>query len=174
MRSTKIVATIGPASREANVLERMIREGMDVARLNFAHGDPEHHAETVEMVRAAAERCDREIAVLQDVPGPKLRIGPVKEGVTHLDAGSEVVLTPEHVEGDSHRLPLAWGGVAEIVAPDDVAYLADGAIRLRVKEVRDGEVVTNVEVGGTVASRQGLNLPNVTMSLPAVSEDDLE
>src|SRR5512144_2356347 len=76
MRSTKIVATIGPASREPDVLERMIAEGMDVARLNFAHGDPEHHAETVAMVRAAAERCGREVAVLQDVPGPKLRIGP--------------------------------------------------------------------------------------------------
>src|ERR671933_198856 len=105
MRSTKIVATIGPASREAGILERMIREGMDVARLNFAHGDPEHHAETVRMVRAAAERCGREVAVLQDVPGPKLRIGAVKDGVTHLDAGSRVVLTPNAVEGDSSRLP---------------------------------------------------------------------
>src|SRR3712207_4497287 len=111
MRSTKIVATIGPASREPDVLERMIREGMDVARLNFAHGTAEDHAETVERVRAAAERCDREIAVLQDVPGPKLRIGPVKDGVTHLDSGSRVVLTPEDVEGDSGRLPLAWDGV---------------------------------------------------------------
>src|SRR5919112_3115645 len=114
MRSTKIVATIGPASRDPSILERMIREGMDVARLNFAHVDPEHHAETVELVRAAAERCGREIAVLQDVPGPKLRIGPIKDGVTHLDAGSQVVLTPEDVEGDSERLPLAWAGLADI------------------------------------------------------------
>ncbi len=174
MRSTKIVATIGPASREPDVLEQMIREGMDVARLNFAHGDPEHHAETVEMVRGAAERCDREIAVLQDVPGPKLRIGPVKDGVTHLDAGSRVVLTPERVEGDSQRLPLVWGGLSEVVAVDDVAYLADGAIRLRICEIcGDGDIVTKVEVGGTVASRQGLNLPNASISLPAVSDEDI-
>ena len=173
MRSTKIVATIGPASREPEVLERMIREGMDVARLNFAHSDPDHHAETVQMVRAAAERCDREIAVLQDVPGPKLRIGPVKDGVTSLDAGSQVVLTPEQVEGDSKRLPLLWEGLADIVAPDDIAYLADGAIRLRITDVRGGDVVTTVEVGGTVASRQGLNLPNASISLPAVSAEDL-
>jgi pyruvate kinase len=173
MRSTKIVATIGPASREPRILERMISEGMDVARLNFAHGTPEHHAETVEMVRAAAERCDREIAVLQDVPGPKLRIGPVKDGVTNLDAGSEVVLTPDDIEGDSKRLPLLWAGLSEIVEPDDIAYLADGAIRLRITDVHDGEVVTRVEVGGTVASRQGLNLPNASISLPAVSDDDL-
>src|SRR3954447_8813712 len=115
MRSTKIVATIGPASRSPEMLERMIREGMDVARLNFAHGTPEDHAETVAMVRAAAERCGREIAVLQDVPGPKLRIGPVKDGVTHLDSGSRVVLTPDKVEGDSKRLPLLWPGLSDIV-----------------------------------------------------------
>src|SRR5215217_2600232 len=173
MRSTKIVATIGPASREPATLERMIREGMDVARLNFAHGDPEHHAETVEMIRAAAQRCDREIGVLQDVPGPKLRIGPVKDGVVNLDAGSRVVLTPERIEGSSSRLPLAWGGLADVVAVDDVAYLADGAIRLRIKEIDGGDIVTAVEVGGTVASRQGLNLPNAPISLPAVSDDDL-
>jgi pyruvate kinase len=173
MRSTKIVATIGPASREPAILERMIAEGMDVARLNFAHGTAEDHAETVHMVRAAAERCQREIAVLQDVPGPKLRIGPVKGGVTNLDAGSEVVLTPEQIEGDSKRLPLLWTGLSEIVEPDDIAYLADGAIRLRIIAVHDGEVVTKVEVGGTVASRQGLNLPNASIALPAVSDEDL-
>src|SRR3954468_23369853 len=103
MRSTKIVATIGPASRDPSTLEHMIREGMDVARLNFAHGNPEGHAETVAMVRAAAERCGREIAVLQDVPGPKLRIGPVKDGVVNLDSGSRVVLPPARAEGDPWR-----------------------------------------------------------------------
>ena len=174
MRSTKIVATIGPASRDPSVLERMIREGMDVARLNFAHGNPEHHAETVSLVRAAAERCDREIAVLQDVPGPKLRIGPVEGEVTQLDAGSTVVLTPEAVQGNSTRLPLAWGGLAGVVELRDVVYLADGAIRLRISEIHDdGDIVTKVEVGGTVASRQGLNVPNASISLPAVSAEDL-
>src|SRR3954466_2948419 len=174
MRSTKIVATVGPASREPAVLERMIDQGMDVARLNFAHGEPEQHAETVERIRTAAERVGREVAVLQDVPGPKLRIGPVSGGVCQLDNGARLVLTPEQIEGDCARLPVAWLGLAEIMSEGDVAYLADGAIRLRVQEISsDGEVVTMVEVGGTVASRQGLNLPNVTMSLPAVSEDDL-
>src|SRR3954453_3135728 len=173
MRSTKIVATIGPASRDPAILERMISEGMDVARLNFAHGAPEHHAETVAMIRGASERCGREIAVLQDVPGPKLRIGPVKDGVTQLDTGSRVVLTPEQVQGDSERLPLVWAGLSEVVEPDDVAYLADGAIRLRITDVRDGEGITTVEVGGTVASRQGLNLPNASIALPAVSAEDM-
>src|SRR5205085_4445892 len=110
MRSSKIVATIGPASREPEVLERMVRAGMDVARLNFAHGDPEEHAETVRMIRAAAERVGREVGVLQDIPGPKLRIGPVAGELAQLDTGSRVILTPERIEGDSTRLPVAWPG----------------------------------------------------------------
>jgi pyruvate kinase len=173
MRSTKIVATIGPASRSPDALDRMIRAGMDVARLNFAHGAPEQHAETVTLIREASARARRQVAVLQDVPGPKLRIGPVAGGVTELGTGTRVVLTPQQIEGNAERLPVAWPGIAELMHEGDVAYLADGAIRLRVDEVSNGEVVTEVEVGGTLASRQGLNLPNVTTSLPAVSEEDL-
>ncbi len=93
--------------------------------------------------------------------------------MTELVTGTRVVLTPDRIEGTAERLPVAWPGLAEIMHEGDVAYLADGAIRLRVEEVRDGEVLTEVEVGGTLASRQGLNLPNVTMALPAVSEEDL-
>jgi pyruvate kinase len=173
MRATKIVATVGPASREPEVLERMIRVGLDVARLNFAHGTPESHAETASSIRAAAGRVGREVAILGDVPGPKLRIGPVADGVAELGRGSRVVLTPEPVEGTASRLPVDWPGLAEIMHPGDVCYLADGAVRLRVDGLSDGEVVATVEVGGTVASRQGVNLPNVTLSLPAVSEEDL-
>ena len=174
MRSTKIVATIGPASRDPEMLERLIRAGMDVARLNFAHGSPEQHAETAGWIRDAAERVGREVAILGDVPGPKLRLGPVAGGVADLDLGARVVLTPTQTEGTAERLSVAWQGLAEIVAEGDVCYLADGTVRLRVAEISDGEVVTRVEVGGTVASRQGINLPNVTVSLPAVSDEDIE
>ena len=174
MRSTKIVATIGPASRDQEILDRMIEAGVDVARLNFAHGDPEQHAKTAGRIRSAAERAGKEVAILGDIPGPKLRIGPVAGGVTELGRGSDVVLTPEDVEGTADRLPVAWEGLGELVDEGDVAYLADGAVRLRVAEVSDGgEVVARVEVGGSVASRQGINLPNVTVSLPAVSEEDI-
>jgi pyruvate kinase len=173
MRSTKIVATIGPASREPEVLERMIRAGVDVTRLNFAHGAPDEHAETAARIRAAAERAGREVAILGDLPGPKLRIGPVAGGVAELGRGSRVVLSQEPGEGTAERLPVAWRGFSEIVSAGDLCYLADGSVRLRVDEVADGEVVAKVEVGGSVASRQGINLPNVTMSLPAVSEEDL-
>jgi pyruvate kinase len=173
MRSTKIVATIGPASQEHDVLVAMIVAGMDVARLNFAHGTREQHAETAVRIRAAAETADREVAILGDLPGPKLRLGPVAGGVAELGRGTRVVLTPADVEGTSERLPVAWPGFAELVDAGDVCYLADGAVRLRVDEVSDHELVTKVEVGGSVASRQGLNLPNVTVSLPAVSAEDI-
>ena len=173
MRSTKIVATIGPASRDPDVLEQMIRAGVDVARLNFAHGDPEQHAETCTWIRQAAERVGREVAILADVPGPKLRIGPVAGGVAELARGSQVVLSPGPPDGTSARLCIAWEGFSELVSSGDICYLADGAVRLRVDEVRNGDVLARVEVGGSVASRQGLNLPNVTVSLPAVSEEDL-
>jgi pyruvate kinase len=174
VRSTKIVATIGPASRSPQMLERMIAAGMDLARLNFAHGTIDEHAETVEMIRAASERVGREIGILQDIPGPKLRLGPVDGGMCDLAQGNRLILTGDAVQGTSERLPVAWQGFSEIVEPGDVAYLADGAIRLRVKEVSGGDVITEVEVGGSVASRQGINLPNVTVSLPAVSGEDLE
>src|SRR4051812_21739661 len=173
MRSTKIVATIGPASRQPEVLERMVRAGLDVARLNFAHGSSDQHAETAAWIRQAAERVGREVAILGDVPGPKLRIGPVAGGVAELGRGSQVVLTSKQLEGTSERLPVAWPGLAELVQEGDVCYLADGAIRLRVAGVRNDEIVAKVEVGGSVASRQGINLPNVTVSLPAVSDEDL-
>ena len=173
MRSTSIVATIGPASKEPAVLEAMIAAGMDVARLNFAHGTPELHAETAADIRAASERVGREVAILGDLPGPKLRIGPVAGGVAELARDSRVVLTQEEIEGTSERLPVAWKGFPELVEEGDVLYLADGAVRLRVDGVNEGDVLARVEVGGSVASRQGLNLPNVTVSLPAVSEEDL-
>ena len=174
IRSTKIVATIGPASRDPEILRRMVDAGMDVARLNFAHGSPDQHAETVERIRAAAHASGREVAVLQDVPGPKLRLGPIAGGVTQLFAGSEVSLVPGEDEQGDDRLPVAWPGFSELVEAGQVVYLSDGAIRLRVQGVSGEEVRTRVEVGGSLASRQGINLPNVTVSLPAVSGDDLE
>ena len=172
MRATKIVATIGPASGEPAMLERMIDAGLDIARLNFAHGTSEQHAQTVALIRAASQRVGREVAVLQDVPGPKLRLGPVMGGLVELAPDSEVVLTSRRVEGTAERLPIAWEGLPALMQAGDVVYLADGAIRMRVREVADGEVLEDVEVGGTVASRQGMNLPNVNMALPAVSAED--
>jgi pyruvate kinase len=155
----------------------MVQAGMDVARLNFSHGSRELHAENAERIRAAAATVGRQVAILQDLPGPKIRIGAVRDGLAELERGHRLVLVGGSDEvGDEHQLSVSWGGLAAAVEVDDVIYLADGAIRLRVQNVRhgDGEIETAIEVGGTVASRQGLNLPGSTRGLPAVPEEDLE
>jgi pyruvate kinase len=168
MRRTKIVATIGPASREPEVLVRMVEAGMDVARLNFSHGTAEEHAEMADRVRAAANRAGRQVAILQDLPGPKLRIGALVNGLAEIKPGDQVTFVcGEHdAEGDARRMYITWAGLAETVGPDEVIYLADGAVRLRVTTTRPATArSTAVEVGGTVASRQGLNIPGETASL---------
>jgi pyruvate kinase len=177
MRRTKIVATIGPASRDPEVLVRMVEAGMDVARLNFSHGTAEEHAETARLVRDAAGRAGRQVAILQDLPGPKLRIGPLVDGLAELKPGDRLtfVCSADGFEGDAQRMSISWAGLADTVHTDEIVYLADGAVRLRVTATRpvDGEIDAEVEVGGAVASRQGLNIPGETAALPSVPEEDL-
>lgn len=175
MRRTKIVATIGPACDDPETLLRMVEAGMDVARLNFSHGTPQEKAETAARLRKAADRAGRQVAVLQDLPGPKLRIGPLREDVAELKPGDRVTFTCGSDEpGDATRMAVAWEGLAEALQPGDVFYLADGTVRLRVEAVRDREVDAIVELGGAVSSRQGLNVPGDLPGLPSVQEEDLE
>src|SRR3954454_3432036 len=177
MRRTKIVATIGPASRDPEVLVRMVEAGMDVARLNFSHGSADEHAETAQLVRQAAGRAGRQVAVLQDLPGPKLRIGSLRDGVAELKPSDELtfVCGENSADGAARRMFITWAGLADTVDAGEIMYLADGAVRLRVSATRpgDGEIDATVEVGGTVASRQGLNIPGETAALPSVPEEDL-
>src|SRR4051812_22605178 len=177
MRHTKIVATIGPASREPEVLVRMIEAGMDVARLNFSHGDAETHAETAQRVRDAAGRAGRQVSILQDLPGPKLRIGELEDDLAELKPGDVVTfICGERGVGNAARMYIAWPGLADSVVPDEIMYLADGRIRLRVEAARsgEGEIDAMVEIGGAVASRQGLNIPGEAASLPSVPAEDLD
>ncbi len=177
MRRTKIVATIGPASRDIETLTQMVAAGVDVVRLNFSHGTLELHAENAELVRKAASNAGRQVAILQDLPGPKIRIGALRDDLAELKPGEKLVLAcGSDGLGDEKRMSVSWQGLAAAVDPHDVVYLADGAIRLRVTMVRegDGEIETAVEIGGTVASRQGLNIPGSTRGLPAVPEEDLD
>src|SRR5688572_11627022 len=140
-RRTKIVATIGPASRDPEVLVRMVEAGMDVARLNFSHGSAEEHAEVAGRVRDAAGRAGRQVAVLQDLPGPKLRIGPLTGGIAELKPGDTLtfVCGADAFEGDARRMSITWGGLADSVDAGEILYLADGAVRLRVTTTRPGD-----------------------------------
>jgi pyruvate kinase len=155
----------------------MVEAGMDVARLNFSHGSAEQHAETAELVRTAAGRAGRAVAILQDLPGPKLRIGHLRDGLAELKPGDRVtfICGTDGAEGDARRMHISWAGLADSVVPEEVLYLADGAVRLRVDAVRQAESEFDavVEIGGAVASRQGLNIPGEVADLPSVPEEDL-
>ncbi len=176
-RRTKIVATIGPASRDPEVLVRMVEAGMDVARLNFSHGTVEQHAQTAHWVREAAGRAGRPVAILQDLPGPKLRIGALRDDVAELAPGDSVtfVCDANGDAGDARRMTINWDGLAGAVSTGEMLYLADGSVRLRTTAVRvaDREIDAQVEIGGAVASRQGLNIPGPLDMLPAVPDEDL-
>jgi len=177
MRRTKIVATIGPASRDPETLVRLIDAGMDVARLNFSHGTAAEHADTVARIRAAEQKAGRQVAILQDLPGPKLRIGMLRDNHAELKPGDTITFEcgVDDGLGDADRMTISWPGLAAAVYPEEVMYLADGAVRLRVAAARpaEHEIDAVVEIGGTVASRQGLNIPGETAALPAVPEEDL-
>ncbi|MGN6556919.1 MAG: pyruvate kinase [Solirubrobacterales bacterium] len=173
-RRTKIIATVGPASWEPAVLEQLVAAGADVFRLNFSHAGRERQAETIAAVRGAAERVGREVAILGDLPGPKLRIGELRDDVAELETGMHVTLTPEEVEGDEETIPVPRSGVQGL-RQDQLVYLADGAIRLRVSDrhAADDAVGAEVEVGGTLSSHKGMNIPGGG-GLPVAGPADLD
>ncbi len=169
-RRTKIIATVGPASWDDETLLGLVEAGVDIFRLNFSHADRTRHARTIEAIRAAAERAGREVAILGDLPGPKLRIGELRGDVAELETGMHVKLTPRQVEGDRETIPVDWPEVAQL-REDELVYLADGSIRLRVREPEDGGVDAEVEVGGTLSSHKGMNIPGTAVR--AATESDL-
>jgi len=176
-RRTKIVATIGPASRDPETLVRMVDAGMDVARLNFSHGDAEQHAETAQLVRKAANRAGRAVAILQDLPGPKMRIGPLAGDIAELKTGDKITFEcGEHGLGTASRMSVGRPELCAAMSVGDVMYLADGSVRLRVAAIRPGdlEIDATVEIGGSVASRQGLNVPGPLDQIASVPTEDLK
>jgi pyruvate kinase len=173
MRKTKIVATLGPATRDLEPLTRLVSAGADVLRFNFSHGTADQHAELHVRAREAAERAGRDVALLADLPGPKLRVGEIEGDAVLLANGQTLELTTKPVAGTTERISVSWPGLIDTVEPGDVIYLADGRIRLRCRDVSSDSVEATVEVGGTVASRQGMNLPRSDARLPAIGEADL-
>ena len=173
IRRTKIVCTIGPATRSVERMCDLIRAGADVFRLNFSHGTADEHTENVAMTREAAETCEKQVGILGDLPGPKLRLGNVQGGLIDLPPDGEVELTTEEVVGDPTRLPVSWEGLPGAVREGGEVYLADGRIRLRVEGKDATSATCRVEVGGSVSSHQGLNLPGADVTLPSAGRSDL-
>ncbi len=170
-RRAKIVCTIGPASRSMETIGHLIDEGMDVARLNFSHGRAEDHTATVAAVREAARKRGRAVAILQDLQGPKIRVGKMQPD-TVLEAGTEFTLTTEEVLGDSRRACITYEHLPKDVKPGNLLLLDDGLLQLEVLAVQGQEVITRVLIGGPLSNNKGVNLPGIAVSAPSMSEKD--
>ena len=176
-RLTKIVCTLGPASIAEGIIEQMARAGMDVARLNFSHGTHAEHRLAIDRIRAVEERLGKPIAILQDLQGPKIRLGAFTGGSALLRRGDPFVLTTRTVAGTAERATITYPGFCEDVKPQDRILIDDGRLALTVQTVNGDEVTCRVDTGGVVKDHKGVNLPRTQVRLPVLTEkdrDDLE
>ena len=170
MRHTKIVCTIGPASSEPEVLAQLLDAGMDVARINFSHGDQQTHAETIRRIRALAAERDHPIAILGDLQGPKLRVGTLPETGVVLQAGESVLLSTD--PDTPNAIPLLYPDLPQVVSPGDRMLLDDGLMELEVKEAGGSSILAEVITGGILYSHKGVNLPKADTRIPAITDKD--
>ena len=170
-RRAKIVCTLGPASATPAVIGNLIDEGMDVARLNFSHGAVADHEERVRIIREEAQRRGRALAILQDLQGPKIRVGKVTPG-TVLEAGAELIITTEEILGTAERVSTTYKDMPRDVRVGDTMLIDDGLMQLEVLEVEGEEIVARVLIGGPLSNNKGINLPGVRVSAPSLSDKD--
>jgi pyruvate kinase len=171
---TKIICTIGPASSSPEVIERMVLAGMNVARLNFSHGDFETHRHVIENLRRVAQSAKRRLAIMADLPGPKMRIGQLANEPVDLEPGDTFTLTTEEIVGDATRVSVSFTGLPGAVKPGDTLFLNDGLIQLEVESIQGSNVVCRVVVGGELRSHKGVNFPGIDLGISAFTEHDRE
>ena len=169
---TKIVCTIGPSSDFSGVLKEMMNAGMNVARLNFSHGDFSEHARVIGNIRAAAAEAGKRVAILADLPGPKIRIGQFAQEPVELKPGSLFTLTTDDIVGNGERVSVTLERLPGAVKPGDTLFLNDGLIQLEVKNVKGNDVQCRVLVGGELRSRKGLNIPGIDLGISAFTDHD--
>ncbi|ACB84146.1 pyruvate kinase [Natranaerobius thermophilus] len=172
LRKTKIVATIGPACENKESLARMAQNGMDVCRLNFSHGEHQEHLDRINLIREVYQELKFPPAILLDTRGPEIRLGTFENGEVDLEKGQEFTLSTEEIEGDTTRVHVNYPQVTSDISPGDKVLLDDGLIELLVNEVTETEVKTVVNNDGTIKDNKGVNLPGVTLSLPAMTDKD--
>ncbi|SFU45945.1 pyruvate kinase [Alicyclobacillus macrosporangiidus] len=173
MRRTKIVCTIGPASESPEMLEALIRAGMDVARLNFSHGTYDEHKQRIDRIREAARRVGKHVGIMLDIKGPKIRTGKIQGGQAELKDGATIVLTVDPLEyGTAERVSISYEGLVEDVYPGAPIRIDDGLIGLVVERVEGRDIVCRVTNGGILRDRKGINVPGVTLRIPGVTEKD--
>lgn len=173
-KKTKIVCTIGPASQAQSQLEKMINNGMNIARINFAHGDFDGHRQTIENVRAAAEAVGKRVSIFGDLPGPKMRIGKVADEPVILERGQPFSLLMEDCIGDSDCVSMNFEELPQVVQPGNNIFINDGFIQLEVERVESEAVHCQVVVGGELRSSKGVNLPDIDLGISAFTDQDLE
>ena len=169
---TRIVATIGPACDSQEMLERLIRAGLTIARLNFSHGDFTKHGEVIARIRAAARATGRRVAIMADLPGPKMRLGTIEPEPIQLRPGDRFTLTTEDIVGNMQRVPMSFERLPQVVKPGDRLFLNDGLVQLQVERVAGRDVHCTVAVGGELRSRKGLNLPGIDLGISAFTDHD--
>lgn len=169
---TKIVATIGPASESPEMLERLLRAGLNVARLNFSHGDFTGHADRIARIRAAERATGRRVAIMADLPGPKMRIGQIEPEPIQLRPGDAFTLTTEDLVGNAQRVSMSFARLPQVVKPGDQLFLNDGLVQLIVERAAGHDVQCKVAVGGELRSKKGLNLPGIDLGISAFTDHD--
>lgn len=174
MIKTKIVCTIGPASDSYKKIEKLIQGGMDVARLNFSHGSYEKHHQIIENIRQASLKTNEPVAILQDLGGPKIRIGKIEKEPILLKEGSSFILTNREVPGDEQGVSVPFSSLPQKVKKGDCIFLADGTIELKVKELTLTDIICRIVRGGKLTSRKGINIPNISMDIPSLTEKDYQ
>lgn len=174
VKRTKIVCTIGPASESVETLCQLLKAGMNVARLNFSHGTHEEHAHRIENIRKAAQKCQIPVAIMLDTKGPEIRTGNFKQGRATLLAGQQVTLTTEMIEGDEKRFSVNYPYLAQEVSKGCRILLDDGLIALQVEDIKGTDIICRVQNSGEIANHKGVNIPDVAIKLPAVTDKDYD
>ncbi len=171
-RHTKIVATIGPASQDAETISRLIQSGVNIFRLNFSHGTHDQHRQVIQRIRQASAHLENPITILQDLQGPKIRTGPVEDGGVNLKAGDTIILTTRPVLGNQRQVSVDYLDLPACARPGNRILIDDGKLELEILSTTETDVEARVVLGGTLGSRKGVNLPGACINLPGFTEKD--
>ena len=172
MRRTKIVCTIGPASNSEEMLKKLVHSGMNVARLNFSHGTHAYHKETMDRLKRVRQEENVPLAILLDTRGPEIRVKDFKNGEAFLEEGEAFALTTREIEGDENAVTVTYAGMPRELRPGNSILIDDGNIELNVESCTETDVICRVIHGGRISNHKGINVPNVHLELPFLSDQD--
>ena len=174
IKKTKIICTIGPASRDADTLEQMLLAGMNIARINLAHGELEEHRQAISNLRAASLTTGKRVAIFADLPGPKMRVGHFNQESVLLERGQQFTLYNREITGNKHQASINFEALPQVVKPGDWIYMNDGYIQLQVEKIVGDQVLCEVKVGGELRAHKGVNFPDIDLGISSLTDIDLQ